>query len=91
MSQHLADEKILSLMSVGDKRVVLTFARANMNLSKAARLAYMSRQGMRYRLDKVRVETGFDPTDFHDLTRLVSAIEQERRDYDRQSYDASGG
>ena len=83
MSQHLADEKILRLMSVGDKRVVLTFARANMNLSKAARLAYMSRQGMRYRLENVRKNTGFNPLDFHDLCRLVNAIEKERDEYDR--------
>ena len=83
MSRHLADEKILSLMSVGDKRVVLTFARANMNLSKAARLAYMSRQGMRYRLENVRKNTGFNPMDFHDLCRLVNAIEKERDEYDR--------
>ena len=91
LNGRLTDRQLLDRLSAGDKRVVLAFARANMNLSKAARLAYMSRQGMRYRLDKVRVETGFDSTDFHDLTRLVSAIEQERRDYDRQSYDASGG
>ena len=83
MRQHLADEKILSLMSVGDKRVVLTFARTNMNLSKAARLAYMSRQGMRYRLENVRKNTGFNPMDFHDLCRLVNAIEKERDEYDR--------
>ena len=79
----MADEKILRLMSVGDKRVVLTFARANMNLSKAARLAYMSRQGMRYRLENVRKNTGFNPMDFHDLCRLVNAIEKERDEYDR--------
>ena len=83
MKKHLADDKILSLMSVGDKRVVLTFARANMNLSKAARLAYMSRQGMKYRLENVRKNTGFNPMDFHDLCRLVNAIEKERDEYDR--------
>ena len=83
MRQHLTDRQLLDRLSAGDKRVVLAFARANMNLSKAARLAYMSRQGMRYRLENVRKNTGFNPMDFHDLCRLVNAIEKERDEYDR--------
>lgn len=78
------DQIILSLMSTGDKRAVMMFAKANMNLSKAARLAYLSRQSMWYRLNRVRKETGFNPFDFHDLARLVRAIEDERRMYEEQ-------
>ena len=76
------DKTILSRMSAGDKRAVLMFANANMNLSKAARIAYISRQGMWYRLRRVRVETGFNPFEFHDLARLVRAIIDERNEYD---------
>jgi len=81
----MEDQIILSRMKTGDKRAVLMFARANMNLSKAARLAYVSRQNMWYRLNKVKEKTGFDPFDFHDLARLVWAIEEERREYDRHN------
>ena len=76
------DKVILSAMQAGDKRAVLMFAKANMNLSKAARLAYISRQSMWRRLNCVRRDTGFNPFDFYDLTRLFRAIEDERRMYD---------
>lgn len=78
------DAIILSRMKAGDKRVVLMFAKANMNLSKAARLAYLSRQAVWYRLNRVKQNTGFDPFDFFDLARLVRAIQEERRVYDKQ-------
>lgn len=78
------ESKVLNLMTAGDKRAVMKFADANMNLSKAARLAYLSRRAVWYRLNKVRNNTGFDPYDFHDLAFLVQAIESERRRYDEQ-------
>ena len=78
------DRILLSAMKSGDKRAVLMFAKANMNLSKAARLAYVSRQNMWWRLNKVKQSTGFDPFVFHDLARLVRAIEEERERYDKQ-------
>lgn len=76
------DTAILSRIKTGDKRAVLMFAKANMNLSKAARLAYLSRQAIWYRLNRVKMNTGFDPFDFYDLAHLVRAIEEERRMYD---------
>ena len=77
-------DDILSNLNTGDKRVIMVFANANMNLSKAARLAYLSRQAVWWRLNRVKRDTGFDPFEFHDLARLVRAIEEERREYDGQ-------
>jgi hypothetical protein len=79
----LTDEQILSIMSAAEKRCVMYLGKANMNVSKASRLAHMSRQGFLYRIKCVRNNTGFNPLDFHDLTRLVHAIEEERKEYDR--------
>lgn len=78
------ERKVLSLMSSGDKRAVMKFADADMNLSKAARLSYLSRRAVWYRLNKVRNNTGFDPYRFHDLAFLVRAIQTERKEYDEQ-------
>lgn len=80
----MEDNVILSRMSAGDKRAVLMFAKANMNLSKAAKLAYLSRRSVYYRLNRVRNNTGFNPFVFHDLARLVRAVEEERERYDRE-------
>jgi len=79
----LTDEQILSRMSAAEKRVVMYLAKANMNVSKASRLAHMSRQGFAYRIKCIRNNTGFNPLDFHDLCRLVHAIEEERNAYDK--------
>lgn len=78
------DKTILSNLKTGDKRVILMFAKANMSVSKAARLAYLSRQAVWWRLNRVKRDTGFDPFEFHDLARLVRVIEEERREYDGQ-------
>ena len=77
-------DDILSNLKTGDKRVIMVFAKANMNLSKAARLAYLSRQTVWWRLNRVKRDTGLNPFEFHDLARLVRAIEEERREYDGQ-------
>ena len=77
-------DDILSNLNTGDKRVIMVFANANMNLSKAARLAYLSRQTVWWRLNRVKRDTGLNPFEFHDLARLVRAIEEERREYDGQ-------
>ena len=77
------DETILSGMSRGDKRVVMFFAKANMRVNEAARLAYLSRDSVKWRLNRVRNNTGYNPFEFHDLARLVRAIEDERRENDK--------
>ena len=54
-----------------DWEFVLTYADCNMNLEQTGHRMFMSRNGVVYRLEKVKDETGYDPRVFYDLMELV--------------------
>ena len=57
-----------------DVQVVLALADNRMNVSEAARVLYMHRNGVSYRIKKIRRITGLDPLNFYDLYKLVEMV-----------------
>lgn len=54
-----------------DLDVIENFAANNMNVSKAARTSFLSRDSFVYHLDKIQDLLGLDPRNFYDLTELL--------------------
>ena len=61
-----------------DVSIILALADHNMNITEAARVVYMHRNAVLYRLRKIERETGLDPTVFYDLCKLVDMVEERR-------------
>ena len=56
------------------REVVAALVDANMDLSKAARLLYVHRNTVLYRIEKIKQATGYDCTDFRQLAELWSLL-----------------
>lgn len=52
------------------REVVNAVVDANMDISKAARLLYVHRNTLVYRIGKIKAATGYDCTDFRQLCQL---------------------
>lgn len=53
------------------RKVILTLADANLNVNETARRLFMHRNSVEYHIEKVKRNTGLDPTKFHDLCKLL--------------------
>lgn len=67
-----------------DKRVVMAYAIGRMNMREASRKENYAYTTVAYHLTSVRAKTGLNPKNFHDLAQLVSMIEEERKEYERE-------
>lgn len=67
-----------------DKRVVIAYANGRMNMKEASRRENYAYTTVAYHLTSVRAKTGLNPKNFHDLAQLVSMIEKERKEYERE-------
>lgn len=67
-----------------DKRVVVAYANGRMNMKEASRRENYAYTTVAYHLTSVRAKTGLNPKNFHDLAQLVSMIEKERKEYERE-------
>ena len=76
----------LHLLTALDKNIVVAYAESNMNCRKTARVLNYSYNGIAYHLVSTRTKTGLDPYQFRDLAQLVSIIDAERRDFDKNLY-----
>lgn len=54
-----------------DVQIVLALADNNMNVCKTARSLFMHRNNVAYHIGRIKKLTGLDPTNFHDLVKLV--------------------
>lgn len=59
------------------RNVILALADCNMDVSKAARKVYMSRNGTVYYINQIKKITGKDPLNFFDLHDLVLCVKAE--------------
>ena len=64
------------VLSKFDQNALLAFAESRMNISEASRRSFISQNGLRRHLIKVRIDTGLDPFDFYDLATLVQTIKK---------------
>lgn len=62
-----------------DFRVILTLAKNNMNVTDTAYELYRHRNGILYRIGKIKRITGLDPMNFYDLCKLVEMARKENR------------
>lgn len=53
-----------------DKKILLSLAECNMNVTECARKLYMHRNTVVYHINRVRSLTGLDPMNFYELARL---------------------
>lgn len=65
-------------MDERDVEIILALADNNMNKLKTARALYMHRNNILYHIHKVKRITGLDPTNFHDLCKLVQMVGERR-------------
>lgn len=59
-----------------EKRIVLTFARCNMSITKTAQKMNYARNSIAYHLRQVKRKTGRDPKKFYELASLVLIIKR---------------
>lgn len=59
-----------------EKRIVLTFARCNMSITKTAQKMNYARNSIAYHLRQVKRKTGRDPKKFYELASLVMLIKK---------------
>lgn len=57
-------------------KTIRAMADADMNVAEAARLLYMHRGTVVYRLKQIHKETGLDPYRFHDLVKLLEMCDK---------------
>ena len=60
-----------------DFRVILTLAKNNMRATETAHELGKHRNGILYRVEKIKRITGLDPTVFYDLCKLVEMAKKE--------------
>jgi DNA-binding PucR family transcriptional regulator len=63
-----------------DYRVILALAENNMRATETAYAMHRHRNGILYRIDKIKRITGLDPMNFYDLCRLVEMAERRTND-----------
>lgn len=70
--------KVTTLDEV-DYRVILVLAENNMMVTETAYAMRRHRNGILYRIGKIKRITGFDPMNFYDLCKLVEMARKENR------------
>lgn len=60
-----------------DYRVILTLAKNSMRATETAYELGKHRNGILYRVDKIKRITGLDPMNFYDLCKLVEMAKKE--------------
>lgn len=55
-------------------KIIMALADNKMNITQAAKSLFMHRNTVEYNIGKIRKKTGLDPTDFHDLCKLVEMV-----------------
>lgn len=60
-----------------DKRIILTLAECDMNVTQTAQKLYMHRNSIVYHINRVKKKTGLNPLCFYDLCKLILEIETE--------------
>ena len=61
-------------MDERDVKIILALADNRMNVSSVAVALFMHRNTVVYHIEKIKRITGLDPTDFHDLCKLVQMV-----------------
>lgn len=69
---EVANAKLDSL----DCETILGFADCNMRVNTLSRKIYVTRNGIEYRIRRIRKRTGLNPKNFHDLCRLVEMAKE---------------
>lgn len=59
--------------------VILSLAKNNMNVTDTAYELHRHRNGILYRIGKIKRITGLDPMNFYDLCKLVEMARKENR------------
>lgn len=52
-------------------KTVRAFAECGMRKSKTAKVLFISKTGLEYRLRLIKRQTGFDPTNYYELLKLL--------------------
>lgn len=60
-----------------DKKVILTLADCNMNITQTSEKLYMHRNSVVYHIKRIKKQTGLNPLNFYDLCKLVSMAKEE--------------
>ena len=58
------------------RKTIRAMADADMNVAEAARLLYLHRGTVVYRLKQIHQQTGLDPYRFHDLCKLLKMCDE---------------
>ena len=58
-------------MNQAQAKIILLYAKENMNLSEVARQAHYHRNTLEFHLGRICDITGLDPKNFYDLVELV--------------------
>lgn len=64
-------------MTEQHRKLILTYAKCDMNRSEAGRKLYMHVNTVDYHLKKIKKETGLDPKKFYDLIKLLEMEAEE--------------
>lgn len=59
-----------------DVKIILGLAANKLNATKVARTVFMHRNGVVYRIERIKQITGLDPTDFYDLGKLLKMVQE---------------
>jgi sugar diacid utilization regulator len=70
--------KVTTLDEV-DYRVILALAENNMRATETACVMHRNRNGILYRIGKIKRITGLDPMNFYDLCKLVEMARKDNR------------
>lgn len=60
-----------------EKKIVLSFAKNNMNKTATSKDLWMHRNTIVYQLNRIKTLYGLDPNNFYDLTELVKKCENQ--------------
>ena len=59
------------MLTEAEKKIVLAYAKCNMNAVATGRVLHYSNVTINYHLDRIQDKTGLDPRRFYDLIKLV--------------------
>lgn len=63
---------------IKDSEIILALADSNMSISEASKKVFLHRNTVVYRMEKIYMDTGLNPRNFHDLTKLVHLVKEEK-------------
>lgn len=66
--------RVMKFLDKNDEKTLETFFENNLNIQQAAKAAYIHRNTLIYRLQKIKEKTGYDPKNFHDALTLQVAL-----------------